>query len=30
MNANRPGLIAPTFFFATWIGVFAWMLFRVG
>lgn len=30
MYASRSNLIAPTFFFATWVGVFAWMLFRVG
>lgn len=30
MNASRPNLIAPIFFFATWVGVFAWMVFHVG
>jgi len=26
----RQALIAPTFFFATWVGVFGWMILRIG
>lgn len=26
----RQSLLAPTFFFAAWVGVFGWMILRIG
>ena len=30
MNTSRQTLIAPLFFFTTWISAFSWMILRVG